>query len=78
MTVRDFALCAWKPKELKVAIGGEEYEMVSSYGGNISKRMMDFFGDYVVESFKTNEPDKYAVWVVERPIKAAELETTTP
>ncbi len=70
ITIRDFALGACSPKEIIVAIGGSEYQMINSYDGFVDKRMLSFFGDYVVEDFKANRPDEYCLFVLERPVKA--------
>lgn len=69
MTVEEFAKAAWHPKELIVVLCGAEYNLINSYDGEVDKHMLSLFGDYLVESFKCNEPDKYNVWILELPVK---------
>lgn len=73
MIVKDFAMCACQAEEITVAIGGNEYNLISENTGEVDNLMLEIFGDYVVEDFKANQPDKYCVWVMERPIKIGEL-----
>lgn len=69
MTVRDFALAAHEPKELVICMRGTEYSLISNYTEKLDRIMLEVFGDYVVEDFCANEPQKYCLWIREVPVK---------
>lgn len=69
MTVKEFALAAYDPKEIEVFVTQEGYNLVGSNTGKIDPVLLDAIGDYIVEDFKANEPDKYVVWVKTVPVK---------
>lgn len=69
MTVKDFAKAACKPKKFKVYVCGAEYSLINTYDGGVDEMMLSILGDYIVETFKANEPDDYCVWVLEVPVK---------
>ena len=73
MIVKDFALTVWKPEEIKVLISGDSYELISGYTDGVDTRLLELLGDYVVDSFKSDGPNKYTVWVLERPVKISDL-----
>jgi len=73
MTVREFALGAINPEEMSVLVGGESYDLVSEDSGKINSRLLDMLGDYIIEDYKANEPDRYSVWVLMKPVKKGEV-----
>lgn len=74
MTVRDFVNSACRPERITVLVGTDEFEMLNINTYGLSRTLMDLLGDYVVEDFKANKPDEYCVWILERPVKANELQ----
>ena len=73
LTVRDLAEKMVSPESVTVLLDNSVYELINFNTFKLDERLLDMVGDYVVADFAANAPDKYNIWVMNKPIKASDL-----